>query len=45
MTDKKEQPSPSEEMKKVFDRFLKNIKRRAAENDRNKKAGGGLANE
>jgi len=43
MSDKKEQPSPAEEMKKVFDRFLKNIKRRAAENDRNKKAGGGLA--
>jgi len=38
MTDKKEQPTPQEEFKKAFDRYLKDIKRRAA--DRDKKADG-----
>ena len=41
MSDK--QPTPQEDFKKAFDKYLKDIKRRAAENDRNKKAGGGLA--
>ena len=41
MSDKKEQPSPAEDFQKAFDRYLKDIRRRAA--DRDKKAGGGLA--
>lgn len=40
MSDKKEQPSPAEDFQKAFDRYLKDIKRRAA--DREKKANGGL---
>lgn len=41
MSDKKEQPTPAEDFQKAFDRYLRDIKRRAA--DRDKKAGGGLA--
>tara|TARA_R110000822_G_scaffold58689_1_gene146701 strand:+ start:259 stop:414 length:156 start_codon:yes stop_codon:yes gene_type:complete len=40
MSNKKEQPTPQEDFKKAFDRYLKDIKRRAA--DREKKANGGM---
>ena len=40
MSNKKEQPTPQEDFKKAFDRYLRDIKRRAA--DREKKANGGM---